>query len=110
MSLRIFSTVAILVLAACGQASRGEPPPGERIACALDGAATFVEACTLERSGPQLVLHRPDGGFRRFVQVEGRVEPLDGAGAATTTRLADGGFEIAIAQDRYRIPADASRT
>ena len=99
-----------IFLTACGQAPRGEPPPGDRIACALDGAAEFAETCTLERSGPQLVVHRPDGGFRRLV-IEGQgVQPLDGADVATTTPLADGGLEVAIAGDRYRIPADAPRT
>ena len=99
----------LMALTACSKPS-GEPPPGDRIACALDGAAEFAEACTLERSGPQLVVHRPDGGFRRF-QIEGNgVQPLDGADSTTTTLLADGGVEIAIAGDRYRIPADAPRT
>jgi len=110
MFTRTFSLATVLALAGCGQAPRGEPPPGKRIACALDGAAEFVRTCTLERSGPQLVVHRPDGGFRRF-QIEGDgVQPLDGADAVTTTPLADGDLEVAIAGDRYRIPADAPRT
>jgi hypothetical protein len=108
--MRIFSLAATLALAGCGQAPRGEPPPGERIACALDGAAEFAEICTFERSGPQLVVHRPDGGFRRFMLESQGVQPLDGADAATTAPLAGGGLEIAIAGDRYRIPADAPRT
>ena len=119
--MRTFSLVALVALAGCGQAPQGEPPPGETIACALDGAAEFADTCTLERSGPQLVVHRPDGGFRRFM-VEGKgvqpldgadaatIAPLDGADAATATPLASGGLEIAIAGDRYRIPADAPRT
>ena len=44
-----------------------------------------------------------------MIESEG-VQPLDGADAATTTPLADGGVEITIAGDRYRIPADAPRT
>src|SRR5687768_11417086 len=52
-----------LLLSACSQ-DPTPPPPGERIVCALDGAAEFAQTCTLERSGPQLVVHRPDGGFR----------------------------------------------
>ena len=108
--MRTFSLVALVALAGCGQAPQGEPPPGETIACALDGATEFADTCTLERSGPQLVVHRPDGGFRRFM-VEGKgVQPLDGADAATIAPLASGGLEIAIAGDRYRIPADAPRT
>ena len=110
MFTRIFSLAAVVALSGCGQAQRGEPAAGDRIACALDGAAEFVETCTLERSGPRLVVHRPDGGFRRLI-IEGEgVQPLDGADAATTAPLAGGGLEIAIAGDRYRIPADAPRT
>ena len=109
MSTRISSLGVALALVGCGQAPRGEPPPGERIACALDGSAEFAQACTVERSGPQLVVHRPDGGFRRFM-IEGESgQPLDGADAATVTLLPDGVTEIAVAGDRYRIPADAPR-
>ena len=109
--MRIFSLGLVLALAACDQAPRGERPLGDRIACALDGSAEFAQTCTLERRGPQLVVHRPDGGFRRFMQVAGEgVQPLDGADAAATTPLADGGLEVAIAGDRYRIPPDAPRT
>ena len=107
--MRIFSAGLCLVLAACGGTPTGERPVGEAIACALDGAAGFESECTLERSGDQLIVHRPDGGFRRFAVTGGAVAALDGADAADIARDADGTLEIAVEGDRYRIPADAPR-
>ena len=104
--MRISSLALAVGLAACGQAPRGEPPSGERIACAVDGAAEFAAVCTLERRSGGLVIHRPDGGFRRL---DAALQPIDGADAATVTALAGGGSEVAVAGDRYRVPADAPR-
>jgi hypothetical protein len=101
---------AVTALAGCSQAPGGALPPGDAIPCALDGATRFARTCTLERSGPQLVVHRPDGGFRRFVTDGATIQPLDGADAATIAPLAGGGIEIAIAGDRYRIPAVVPRS
>jgi hypothetical protein len=100
--MRISSLAPLLALAGCGDAPQGEAPAGQAIACALDGAAQFASVCTVERRDDGYVLHRPDGGFRRF---DAALEPLDGADPARVTPLAGGGREIAIAADRYRIPA-----
>lgn len=54
----------------------------------------------------QLVVHHPDGGFRRLVvgtDGEGFMS-ADGADAATSTS-AQGAIEVTIGQDRYRIPS-----
>ena len=100
-----------MALAACGSAP--EPPAGERIACALDGAKDFAEVCRLERDGPRFSVHRPDGGFRRFEPVEGRsIHLIDGADAALVLPRANGVTELVVEGDRYLVrvarPQDTS--
>lgn len=95
----------LLALPACSQ---GEPMRGETIACALDGASEMTRACMLEIDGDNgdFVVHRPDGGFRRFAkQPDGSFEPADGAeplsfSSDSSAETAD----LAIGADRYRIP------
>ena len=87
---------------------------GETIACAIDGSADFADACTVEREGQRLVVHRPDGGFRQLeISSEGTVTTLDGTDAAQSTMLTNGMIEVRIEGDRYRIsreaPGDAPR-
>ena len=107
MSTRISSTALVLVLAACGKPA-AEPPTGERIACALDGAPEFADICTLERVGNQLVIHRPNGAFRRLEIVsDGGVAALDGADEAREEVLANGRVGVTIAGDRYRFKLEA---
>jgi hypothetical protein len=99
--------VILLLLAACGSgAGPSAPPPGERIACAIGEGAAFVPGCTAERQGDALVLHHPDGGFRRLTIVtDGRgVITADGAEPARVTVAGDG-IEVAVGPDRYRLPA-----
>ena len=79
MSMRIFSLGSLLALSACGVQPAGEKPSGEAIACALDDAPEFADVCTLERSGAEVVVHRPDGGFRRFAASAEGFAPIDGA-------------------------------
>ena len=107
MSTRISSAAVTLFLAACGM-PRGEQPAGETIACAVDGAAQFAEACTLERAANQLVVHRPDGAFRRLEVVsDGGVAALDGADTARETVLGNGLVEVQVAGERYRFRLEA---
>jgi hypothetical protein len=103
ISERLVATAGMtLALAACGSAP--EPVPGEPVACALDGAKDFVEACRLERDGPRFSIHRPDGGFRRFEPVEGQgIRSIDGADAAIVLPRANGFSELVIDRDRYLI-------
>ncbi len=118
MSTRIFSPIALLALAACSSGSK-DAAPGMRIDCALDGAAEFAHDCTVEAKSSDdavnLVVHRPDGGFRRLaVGNDGRtVSAADGAEEAAVTDK-DGGLEVRLGADRYRLPlplpsADAPR-
>ena len=103
MFMRISSLALVGALAACG-GPNGEAAPGEAIACALDGAAEFAQVCSVERSGAQVTVRRPDGGFRRFeIGSGGDANSLDGADPATATVLADGLLELTIGDDRYRL-------
>ncbi len=115
MSMRIFSLALIAALAACSggkDAAKGTP-----IDCALDSSADFARDCMLEATagdkGTVLVVHRPDGGFRRLVPIHGgaSVAAADGAEEAAVTSK-DGGLEVRLGADRYRLPlplSDAAR-
>ncbi len=103
----------IILLAACGREEAAEPVQVAGIAapCALEGAETFDTACRVVRTVVEgrtvLTLNAPDGGFRR-VEVDadgGGIVAADGSVAATTRGQDAGGIEIAIAGDRYRLPA-----
>lgn len=96
-----------LLLAGCGRPA-GDPEPEMRtIDCALAGSGSFAPQCRVEQAGDVLVVHRPDGGFRRLRKVtDGRgVIAADGAEPARVGWIADGRLEVAIGQDRYRFPA-----
>lgn len=55
----------------------------------------------------ELVVHRPDGGFRRFeLGKAGSVAALDGADGVTVSALADGVTELTIGGDHYRVKLD----
>jgi hypothetical protein len=107
MFTRIFDAAwLLLALAGC---SAGEPAAGgEVIDCALASAASFTHACTVERSKDDgeslLIVHHPDGGFRRFREVDGGLEAADGAQALAIARNADR-IDVSIDGDRYRFPA-----
>lgn len=109
-----------LLLAACGGGGETPVPAQDdatRIDCAVDGASQFTRACWVERvtdKGGLVLVVRSDGGaFRRFtVLTDGRgVAAADGADVAQVA-MADGGIEVSVAGDRYRLPAttgDAAR-
>lgn len=108
MCLRISSAlVSLALLAACG--SESPPPPGAAIACAIGAGAQFSDACTLEQVAgtQQIVLHHPDGGFRRLArdQAAGTFAPLDGAEPLVPQSGDEGAVQFAIGADRYRIPS-----
>ncbi len=87
-----------------------------RIPCALAGADAFRLNCTMERvasaDGETLVLGRADAGYRRFrITTDGRgVIAADGADMASVTLVDDGQIEVAVATDRYRLPATVRRS
>ncbi len=88
------------------QAEEGAPT----IECALGEGSDFASECMVEREeiDGQMVLtvRHPDGGFRRFVQLDdgrGLVE-MDGADEVNRS-LDDNTLEIAVGADRYRFTA-----
>ena len=96
----------IVLLAGCGRPA-GDPEPDMRaIDCALAGSATFGQ-CRVEQAGAILVVHHPDGGFRRLRKVDdGRgVVSADGAEQAHVAWIPDGRLEVTVGSDRYRFPA-----
>lgn len=105
-----------LPLAACDQSAPGGSGGGGKtggatVPCALAGATEFKSDCTVERSaiadGIVLTLHHPDGGFRRLqVATDGRgVVTADGADAASVKVVGADAIEVAVGEDRYRLPA-----
>ena len=103
MSTRISSLVVGVLLAGCGAdpASHPAQQAGETVACGPVGE-TLLPVCTVERDGSTLILHHPDGGFRRL-QVQGNViAAADGAEVASVTHPA-GATEVTIGGMRYRL-------
>lgn len=104
---------ALLLLTACEREAAVEPTQvaGVAMPCALAGAETFDGACRVVRTVADgrtlLTLIAPDGGFRRVeVAADGSgIAAADGALPARTRADGAGGIEIAIAEDRYRLPA-----
>lgn len=123
MSLRTFSLLPFLVLlAACGRPDNEKLAEAEEdlaeeaaaqglVECALGDGALFSRVCETERiSGPEgtiLVIHHPDGGFRRFVILtDGRgLAAADGFDDTEVAIIADGMIEVASGGNRYRLPA-----
>lgn len=100
MYLRISSAFGLMaVLTACGAGS--PPPEGEKVDCAIGEATDLAPVCTLELAGDGIVVHHPDGSFRRFTrdQAGGALIPRDGAEV-----MVPAGDSFAIGPDRYRIP------
>ena len=108
MSLRTSSALAALVLLAACNGAESPPPPGDAIDCAIGTGAEFSPVCTLEQvaGAQQIVLHHPDGGFRRLTRdpSTGALAPLDGAEPLVSAADAPKALQFAIGQDRYRIP------
>ena len=107
-----FAVVLLLLLASCSAEEPQEAPfaVDDTIECALDGADGFARECGVERiddDGPRtLVIHHPDGGFRRFVITDDGTG-LAAADGADRTQITprDGAIEVALGGDRYILPA-----
>lgn len=84
---------------------------GAQVPCALQGAASFKGECSVDRidarDGLTLLVHHPDGGFRRLlVTTDGRgVVTADGSEQAIVTVIDPGMIEVTVGEDRYRLPA-----
>jgi len=103
MYLRIYSTALLFPLAACG--AQSPVPPGEAVECAIGAGADFSSVCTLELAGEEIILHHPDGGFRRLARDSGtdQLAPRDGAEPLVIEAGGEGAVQFAIGEDRYRI-------
>ena len=106
MSLRTSSALGLFaLLTACG-APESPPPPGDEVECAIGAGAALSPVCTLERVGDEVILHHPDGGFRRLIRdpATGTLAARDGAEALVPEQGGDGAEAFAVGADRYRIP------
>jgi len=113
-----------VALAACNRApdnseladaeARGSREAAEdgRIECALEGSKLFDRTCTVEEmsgeGGTILVVGRGNVGYRRLqITTDGRgVVSADGAEPAKVSIVGNNMIEVAIANDRYRLPAN----
>lgn len=106
MFLRIFSPFALLMLAACGTES--PLPLGDTVDCAIGAGVDFSSVCTLEQVAgmSDIVIHHPDGGFRRFRRdfATGGVFALDGAEPLVMQPSNSGSLQFSVGADRYNIP------
>lgn len=114
----------LVALTACNRASdnqdlaeaeaRGSQEAAEngRIECALEGSKLFDRTCTVEEmsgeGGTILVVGRGNVGYRRLqITTDGRgVVSADGAEPAKVSIVGKNMIEVAIANDRYRLPAN----
>ena len=108
MSLRISNPLAALaLLAGCG-APASPPPPGDDIDCAIGAGAEFAPVCTLElvAGTDAVVVHHPDGGFRRLRRdsATGLIAPSDGAESLRIEPSGKDVLQFTIGADRYHIP------
>jgi hypothetical protein len=75
-----------------------------KIRCALKGAKAFSATCTfdVDDKGDEtiIVVHHPDGGFRRLRLLQNDAEAVDGADRAVVWR-GNGLLEIMVGSDRY---------
>ena len=109
MFLRIFSgAFCVLALGACGAATQSPEPEGDNIDCAIGAGSEYSSVCTLERvSDSEIVVHHPDGGFRRMLTGAEGVQAADGSDELRFTQdPVAGDFEVFVAEDRYYLPKD----
>lgn len=110
--MRAAASLALVLLAAgCGskqQQSEAIVAPG--FECATDGASDYGTGCTLERAsakeGAILTLRSPTGSFRRLRIVGGNISAADGAEPARIIGGDAKRIDVAVGDDRYRIPRD----
>ena len=114
----------LLLVAGCGEAQKSDTPVAGnaraasdaasdgRVACALGDEKAYDRSCTIEEmtsaDGDVLVVGRNDVGYRRLlITTDGRgLVSADGAEPAKVTIVGDGLIEVAVAGDRYRLPAN----
>jgi hypothetical protein len=119
MFTRISNLLLLGLLASCGRGDfvpdKAEIEGGQEVACATGGSTEIKPVCALERQvgedGLILTMHHPDGGFRRLaITTDGRgVVSADGSEEAVITPVATSLIEVAVAGDRYQLPATVRR-
>jgi hypothetical protein len=86
---------------------------GDKIDCAIGADTGFAKDCTLERVAGtrEIILHHPDGGFRRMIfdPATGAIAPIDGA-ETVVIEQGEGALQFKVGNDRYRIPREPSAT
>jgi len=98
-----------LLLAACSP-NASDAPAVDMIDCAIGGAADFSHDCSVEQSeqngDPVLIVHEPNGGFRRFTLLDGgkSVGAADGAEPLAVAGNRER-VDVSVDGDRYRFPA-----
>lgn len=112
--MRISSSCLLVAVALGGCTPEVNQPQAEegalKIECALGEGSQFGPDCLIERTvsdGQTIVTVRhPDGGFRRFEQLDdGRgLAEVDGADVATRS-LEDDTLLITVGEDQYRFAA-----
>jgi hypothetical protein len=109
MSLRTFSTAALLLLAACSKSAPDpvtEAKPENRVQCAM-GEAALAADCAVSRDASIFTVRHADGGFRRFeIDENGDFGSADGAEDVTGSRLSDGSVDVRIGDAHYRFTAE----
>lgn len=107
----IFAPVVLLSACQAAEAPVATVEQDGRIDCRIAADAQFQRFCTIERTrtadGLILTVRKPDGGFRRLLATrDGRgVVAADGAEQAQVQIIGDNMIEVAIAGDRFRLPA-----
>lgn len=109
---------ALILLVSCGDPDAGREEAflaaaeeSDRIECAVEGSSRFERRCVVERiegaDGLTLTVRAPSGSFRRLlVTDDGRgVVAADGADPAIVSVRSGNQIEVAIAGDRYLLPA-----
>jgi hypothetical protein len=103
----------LLPLAACqpAETQNATLEADGRIDCRIGNDDQYQRFCSVEREqsaeGVLLTVRKPDGGFRRLLATrDGRgVVAADGAEPAEVTIVGENLIEVAIAGDRFRLPA-----
>ena len=107
------TVLPLLLLGACTEsAETGEPAPapsGDTIACAKGEPPAFDEECIVERIGDDVIVHHPDGSFRRLaLDANGAgLVAADGA-EISSQRIVDEWLILTVGGYSYRFPFTAT--
>jgi hypothetical protein len=111
MKMPVLALALLLLSCGDGEGEGAQAPRGDIIECATGGSERFERNCTMDYreddDGLTVTVRNPEGGFRRLLLPRdgSGARAADGAEPATVTLTEDGRAEVAIAGDRYRLPA-----